>query len=54
MINSIKKPPEICRKWDSIGAKKLSRFEFEGKNDVWISQVRCVKDVLEKNKKPKQ
>ena len=25
-----------------VRAKKLSRFQIEGKNHVWISQVRCV------------
>ena len=28
-----------------VRAKILSRFQFEGKNDVWISQVRRVKHV---------
>ena len=29
-----------------VGAKILSGFQFEGKSDVWISQVRRVKQVL--------
>ena len=29
-----------------VRAKILSRFQFEGKNDVWISQVRRVKLTL--------
>ena len=29
-----------------VGAKILSGFQFEGKTDVWISQVRRVKAVL--------
>ena len=30
-----------------VGAKILSGFQFEGKTDVWISQVRRVKVDLE-------
>ena len=29
-----------------VGAKNLSRFQFEGKTDVWISQVGCVNKIL--------
>ena len=31
------------------GAKILSGFQIEGKTDVWISQVRRVKDMSLKN-----
>ena len=33
-----------------VRAKNLSRLQFEGKNDLWISQVRRVKAVLGKSK----
>ena len=29
-----------------VGAKILSGFQLEGKTDVWISQVRCVKGII--------
>ena len=33
-----------------VGAKFLSGFQFEGKTDVWISQVRHVNDLSSSKK----